>query len=98
LTSIEFGNEHQLLEQTANGILVHLKEAQCLFADRTIADATETSLTNINRLIEAECALTYRTLVIAYKLMDEKSFSIEEAETELILLAVLSIGVSLRGE
>jgi Ca2+-transporting ATPase len=104
----EFDRERKRMstvEQTTNGVMVHVKGApdeilprcvQYVGPDGAIAEVNDVFLAAINRLIEGECIQAYRTLAIAYKIVDESPTSIEEAETGLILLAVLSIRDSLR--
>jgi magnesium-transporting ATPase (P-type) len=81
---------------------------QCLSADGNIVEVSEAFIANVNRQMEMEmemkmemememkCGMLHRSLMIASKLVDEVPTSVEEAETGLTLVAVLSIRDSLR--
>jgi Ca2+-transporting ATPase len=93
------------VEQTPKGLLVHVKGApdellgNCTsYVDESgvICQVTETFQANITRLLENECTMAYRTLAVAYKVVQTEPESAEEAESDLTLLAILSIRDSLR--
>jgi Ca2+-transporting ATPase len=93
------------VEQTPNGLVVHVKGApdellgSCIsYVDESgmICEVTEAFRTNITRLLENECAMAYRTLAVAYKIVQTEPDTLEEAESDLTLLAILSIRDSLR--
>jgi Ca2+-transporting ATPase len=93
------------VEQTPNGLVVHVKGApdemleNCTsYVDESgaICEVTEAFRTRITRLLENECVMAYRTLAVAYKLVQAEPETAEEAESDLTLLAILSIRDSLR--
>jgi Ca2+-transporting ATPase len=93
------------VEQTETDIFVHVKGApdevlpKCIryhSEEGMVTDINDIFLASVNRLIETECNMAYRTLAIAYKHVEEVPSSIDEAESGLTLLAILSIRDSLR--
>ena len=90
-----------------NDVIVHVKGAtdevlplctHYTLQNGDIQPLTKTKCDKISTLNDSECSEGYRTLAIAYKIVKDENLvsTIEEAECNLILLAILSIRDSLR--